>query len=306
MSGATEPATEPAPTVEPVTVVEALAGVMERVQSISKASRNTTQNFNFRGIDAVMNAVGPAFRECGVICIPVRAEWSDERYETKSGTHMRGVTVTVTFRFYGPAGDYIEAQACGEAADAGDKAVPKAHSVAYRTLLLQALCIPTDEADPDASVHERAAPRRQEGPPPMPVPKGWAEIEKMIRGADNSEEAWLLFSAFVRAASYHLFGKTDSAELEKSEKDTLYRKAAGASVWLVENVENEGPFFFYDEAAQRRAWAAMLDGVALPIPDYVPPEPPLDPKAQEEAERIAAEVFEGAGESAPPEPDVES
>jgi len=36
--------------------------------------------------------------------------------------------------------------------------VSKAHSVAYRTLLLQALCIPTDEPDPDAASHERAAP----------------------------------------------------------------------------------------------------------------------------------------------------
>ncbi len=275
------------------TVVEALAQVMERVQSIRKESKNQQQNFNFRGIDAVMNAVGPAFRECGVVCIPTGVEWSDEHYESKNKAQMRSVTLTVTFRFYGPAGDYIEAQACGEAADAGDKAVPKAHSVAYRTLLLQALCIPTDEVDPDATVHERgAAPRRQEGPPPVPVPKGWAEIEAMIRGADNPEEAWLLFSAFVRAASYFLFGKTDSAELEQVERDTLYQKAAGAAVWLAEHTQNEGPFYFYDEDGQRRAWAAMLDGEALPIPDYAPPEPPLDPKAQEEADRIAAEVFE--------------
>lgn len=296
----TEP-TEPTPTV-----VEALAGVMERVQSISKDSRNTSQNFNFRGIDAVMNAVGPAFRECGVICIPIGAEWSDEHYESKNKAQMRSVTLTVTFRFYGPAGDFIEAQACGEAADAGDKAIPKAHSVAYRTLLLQALCIPTDEADPDASSHERgAAPRRQEGPPPVPAPKGWAELEELVRGADNAAEAWELFSAFVRAASYHLFGKTDSAELDQGQKDILWQKSAGAALWLASNVPHDGPFLTYDEDSQRRAWASVLDGgPALAIPDYVPLEPPLDPEEQAQIDRIAEEVFadEGVADEQLPKP----
>ena len=45
------------------TVVEALSRIMRDVQSISKDSRNTQQNFNFRGVDAVVNAVGPVLRE---------------------------------------------------------------------------------------------------------------------------------------------------------------------------------------------------------------------------------------------------
>lgn len=137
------------------TVVQALSAVMGDVQSVAKTQKNQSQGYNFRGIDAVVNAVGPALRKHGVIVVPVKAEWSDERYATKAGTQMRAVTITVAFRFYGPAGDYIDAQACGESADSGDKAMPKAHSVAFRTLLLQALCIPTDEPDPDASSHER-------------------------------------------------------------------------------------------------------------------------------------------------------
>ena len=49
---------------------EALANVMADVQSVSKSERNTHQNFSFRGIDAVLNAVGPAFRKHGVIVLP--------------------------------------------------------------------------------------------------------------------------------------------------------------------------------------------------------------------------------------------
>lgn len=138
------------------TVVEALSAVMEDVQKVGKDSRNTQQNFNFRGIDAVVNAVGPALRKHGVVVVPTGTSWESERYQTKSGAQMRGITLTVTFRFYGPAGDHIEACASGESSDSGDKAMPKAHSVAYRTLLLQALCIPTDEPDPDSQSHERA------------------------------------------------------------------------------------------------------------------------------------------------------
>jgi hypothetical protein len=140
------------------TVYEAVNAVMAAVQAIGKGDRNTQQNYSFRGVDAVVNAVGPVLREHGVILVPLAAEIESERYETKSKTPMRGVTVKVGYRFYGPAGDYIDATTYGEAADSGDKAVSKAMSVAYRVCLLQALCIPTDERDPDADSHERAMP----------------------------------------------------------------------------------------------------------------------------------------------------
>lgn len=146
-------------------VIEALSAVMGDVQSVGKEGRNTQQNYNFRGVDAVVNAVGPALRTHGVVVVPIEASVIEERYTTKSGTAMKGVTATVTFRFYGPAGDFIEAQVCGESSDSGDKAVPKAHSVAYRTMLLQALCIPTDEPDPDEESHERAADTKKKASP---------------------------------------------------------------------------------------------------------------------------------------------
>jgi len=149
-------------TAEKPSIVEALSAVMGDVQAVGKTGRNTQQGYNFRGIDAVVNAVGPALRAHGVVVVPIDSRYDAEHYDTKSGTSMRGITATVTFRFYGPAGDHIDAQVCGESSDAGDKAVPKAHSVAFRTMLLEALCIPTGEPDPDESSHERAV--RGNGP----------------------------------------------------------------------------------------------------------------------------------------------
>ena len=140
------------------TVYEAWSRVMAAVQSVGKNDYNDHQKFNFRGIDAVVNAVGPALRSENAVVVPFASHIvADERYTTAKGAAMRGVTLNVIFRVYGPHGDYFEGQACGEASDSGDKAIPKAHSVAYRTFLLQSLCIPTDEPDPDSESHERVA-----------------------------------------------------------------------------------------------------------------------------------------------------
>jgi hypothetical protein len=163
----------------PMTVVQALSAVMEDVQAVKKGDRNTQQNYSFRGVDSVVNAVGPALRKHGVIVVPVGAVCESEHYTTAKGTPMKGVTLTVSFRFYGPAGDFIDACVAGEASDTGDKATPKAHSVAYRTLLLQALCIPTDEADPDSESYVRG--KGSEGGPA--APPGGGQERSVGRGA---------------------------------------------------------------------------------------------------------------------------
>lgn len=170
------------------TVFEAWSKVMDEVQSISKDSRNRTQNFNFRGIDAVMNAVGPSLRRHGVSVVPSALEESSERYETSPkeghsrGTQMVNRVVKVAFTVYGPNGDSFTGSAYGEAADSGDKAVSKAHSVAYRTFLLQALTIPTDEVDPDSHSHERSAPERS-----RPMALGdQALIASLLEAVDRS------------------------------------------------------------------------------------------------------------------------
>jgi len=146
-------------------IAEALSKVMAAVQGISKNQRVTSgpAQFSFRGVDAVVNVVGPVLREHGVIVVPHAVqEIREERYETSNKKQMHGVILHITWRFYGPAGDFIEAASVGESSDSGDKASPKAHSVAYRTVLLQALCIPTDEPDPDSQVHERITEEERE------------------------------------------------------------------------------------------------------------------------------------------------
>lgn len=140
------------------TVLEAWLHVMGEVQAIRKQQRNARQGFSFRGIDDVMNAVGPALRKHGVAVIPTRVDAGHERISLASGKGATEVRVGVTYSIIGPTGDRIDGYSVGESMDTGDKATAKAMSVAYRTFLLQALTIPTDEPDPDLEVHEQRQP----------------------------------------------------------------------------------------------------------------------------------------------------
>lgn len=154
----------PAPDSPPA-VHTAWAAVMAEVRAVGKNDRvkSGPAQFNFRGIDGVLNAVGPIFRKHGVYVAPIGVDiLSTEFNPTKSGGKMKDVTISVTWRVTGPAGDTWTGVSLGEGSDAGDKAVSKAHSVAYRTFLIQSLALPTDEPDPDHTIYERvdeAAPK---------------------------------------------------------------------------------------------------------------------------------------------------
>lgn len=151
------------------TVVQALSAVMSDVGAVRKEQVNQHQRFNFRGVDAVVNAVSPALRKWGVVVAPTLLEKELKESKTAKGAIMANVYVTVRYTFYGPAGDKIEATVAAESFDSGDKATAKAMSVAFRTALLQTLALPTDEIDdPDHVTYERAASTPATSPAPTP------------------------------------------------------------------------------------------------------------------------------------------
>lgn len=145
----------------PLTVHQAVSAAMDDIRAVGKDSKNTAPgqgNYSFRGIDAVMNAAGPAFRKHRVVVVPRKVnsiEYTTVTVGAKQSV-MASVRVMVTYRWFGPDGDHFDTQVPGEAFDSGDKATAKAMSVAYRTLLIQALTLPTGERDPDADSYERS------------------------------------------------------------------------------------------------------------------------------------------------------
>lgn len=185
-AGRTRPAAPPAAITDPPTVHEALCRVREDIGFVPKSDRNTDQGFQFRGIDAVINAAGPVMVRHRVMTYPRVLEIVESQYETRRGTMMNRVRIRVLFTFEGPQGDSREAETWGEAADSGDKAITKAQSVAYRIALLQVLQLPTGEQDPDASSHERAVP----GAVPEPSGRDWAAEAAAAVDAEAIRALW--------------------------------------------------------------------------------------------------------------------
>jgi hypothetical protein len=125
----------------------AMSRVLAALPAIGKNRVNVQQKFNFRGVDDVLNALNPLLAEHGVIVVPHRVLARDTGVrQTKGGGTMYEVSLHVRYRFYGPAGDYIEAEGWGEGTDSGDKATPKAMTGAYKYVLFQAFSISTEEA----------------------------------------------------------------------------------------------------------------------------------------------------------------
>jgi len=150
-----------------VPVHVAWARVMADVQSVGKADRRDDPggHYNFRGVDRIVNAVGPALRRHGVLLLPIQVydiEYREAR--TAKGTPMQDCTLKVRWMVVGPEGDTLPSplESAGQATDTQDKATSKATSVAQRVLFLTALHIPTQDPDVDRG-HERG-----ERPGPTP------------------------------------------------------------------------------------------------------------------------------------------
>lgn len=168
----------------------ALNAVKTAVGAVGKKERNAAQGFNFRGIDAVVNACAPALNDNGIVITPELLDYTYETVEIgKNKTPMAHVVVRAAYRFYGPAGDSVTSVVLAEAMDSGDKACAKAMSVAYRIALLQTLNLPTDEPDPDSESYERSSAdaRVIKG---SPKPVDWAESVYAARTVGELRAVW--------------------------------------------------------------------------------------------------------------------
>lgn len=171
-----------------LTAVQAIAEVMRRIGAVGKDRTNDDQGFKFRGVDDLMNAAHPAMAAVGLVCLPDSVlDTSTSTRATRSGGTMYEVRVHVRFKFYGPDGSSVQAEAWGEGVDSGDKATSKAHTMAYKTCIYESFHVPTREAsqrDPDSTVVE-------ESRPVFPAEERWAAIKGQITEAMQEPfKAW--------------------------------------------------------------------------------------------------------------------
>ena len=150
----------PAPALQPgpgdnYGILPSLHAVMAEIKAVGKDGTNKHNGYNFRGIDGVLNAVGPVLRQYAVLLVPTVEEINFGEVHARGGAVMTTVRLRMRVTLYDMDGSNISATVWGEAFDSGDKATAKAHSVALRTALIQMLALPTQEPDPDEATYER-------------------------------------------------------------------------------------------------------------------------------------------------------
>lgn len=141
----------------PPQVYVAIAAVMAKLSKIGigKNNKNEQQEYKFRGIDDVYNALAPLLSAEKLLILPrVLSRMVTERV-TQRGSTLFYVVLDVEFDLVsGVDGSKHTIRVCGEAMDSGDKATNKAMSAAYKYACMEAFCIPTEgDNDADATTH---------------------------------------------------------------------------------------------------------------------------------------------------------
>ena len=136
-------------------IYKAISDIMNDVGAVGKNDWNKVQQFKFRGIDAVMNALHPAMSKHHVFVVPEVLEQSREERESKGGSNLIYSICKIRYTFFAEDGSSVSAVVIGEGMDIGDKATNKAMAIALKYAFFQVFCIPTEEMqDPDAESPE--------------------------------------------------------------------------------------------------------------------------------------------------------
>lgn len=199
MTGETE--IEASDTIQHPTTYAAMVAVMRDIGVIAKSRRTEAQGkYNFRGIEELLEALGPVARRHGLITTPRHAGPPIiDHYPTSGGGSMNWVILpmAVEFRATDDEADVIVAEGYGEAADSGDKGVAKAFSVGYREIMFKEFVIPTRGEDYDTEQStgninrisdEEVARQQAEAALAKVEAMGWTSIE-------DWESAWEEFKA---------------------------------------------------------------------------------------------------------------
>ena len=127
-----------------------LPKIAAAIGAIGKNRRTTGGAlYNFRGIDAVVNKVGPIFAAHGVF---LRAEILSAEYEqhkSRAGGELFSARLHLRYHFVAGDGSQVWTEAIGTGWDSGDKATNKALSIAYKYAVCQALSIPVEPGELD-------------------------------------------------------------------------------------------------------------------------------------------------------------
>lgn len=165
------------------------AAIAAMVADLSKAglakdSVNKFDNYAYRSVDALRQAIGHLQGVHGVAILPTMLECTTTERETKDGRVMVHTVVRMAYRFVAAAdGSSFAIETHGEGADRGDKSIGKAASAAYKIAMLQVFAV-GDGTDADAESPEIVKPHAE---PPGRSKAGRADLAQVLSETDACE-----------------------------------------------------------------------------------------------------------------------
>jgi len=165
-------------------IFNAILNIMEGLEPVQKDRVNTQQNYKYRGVEDVYSALNPMLIVNKVILIPELLSHNLTDFNSAKGSLIFRAIVSMKYTFKSIIdGSEIHCIMTGEGMDSGDKATPKAISVAFKYMAFQMFCIPVpdDSVDVEKDSHEVKgnAPQQSQSITPNP------NAEK------NEPEKWL-------------------------------------------------------------------------------------------------------------------
>lgn len=164
-----------------------LATAQSNVRNVPKAERNRDQGYNYASAEAIFAMVRPVMAEAGLAILPTTASVELTEVPRANDKTTQTVRVELSIRLIDTETGYTEAVTFqGYGRDYGDKAMPKAYTMAAKTFARVVLMVDLqDDAEQDSGEYDQAPQRppsrsrqpaqRSERPqpptPPAPAPK---------------------------------------------------------------------------------------------------------------------------------------
>jgi hypothetical protein len=235
-------------------IYEAIGAVMRDLAPIGKDGRNKEQGYSFRSIDQMYDVIGRACAKHGVFTVPELEELVMDERPTRNGGSQQVARATVTFKFFGPAGDFVVATTVGQGMDSGDKATNKALTAAHKWALTQVFMPPFTGMDDGDQHTPELAPA-----PKAPRPASKKRLDALTARVKALDETSA--QAFTEWKNAHRFkwpytpAMCDAIEQHLTEMEAA-ENAVGGSEDLAEaegrdSLSSEPPTTYTDDDEQR-------------------------------------------------------
>lgn len=202
---ATELQAPPSPASQGSLIHSNMVAIMKDAEAIKKSQKNNGQNFMFRGIDDIYNALHGIFAKHNVFITSKIKRINYDSAPTKNGGTQRICEVHVEYSYWAADGSCVTGEGVGESFDSGDKATGKALSYAQKSALIQSFLIETNEQnDPDYQTPElggkpvgkqgyakRGQSQAQQAAQAQPQPATQAELDAYWQLLDEANEIGL-------------------------------------------------------------------------------------------------------------------